>query len=243
MVDKETKMVKLSILVLCFALIFIYVLWFYVKWDSISQLEKDTANNNVNTNTATNTATNTTVNTTTSKDEESSPQEQNKNSEQKRWEKEIPTLVIKNIKKEEKKKIEEKVEEEFIPTPVPERKILSWTQLYDGKVEFAEVLGINYKYALKDKKNILFLYLGEWMNNDLVEIANEYKWTIHALDTEYDIKKNELFGDRVLFLNIPEYKDKIVLMVVKYKNMYWLISIDYKIYHQSKSYLKSLFIE
>ncbi len=253
MIDKETKIVKLSIVVLSFALIFIYVLWFYVKGSHLSDLKEDEQ----------------TISTWTAIRSSSSWEKENKEKQDKEHKGYIEEKVEGNVKEkkqqepedgkkqednemilpslgvkeENSEKDSENHGEEFIPSTVPERKILSWTTIYDERLPIIEQLHINYRYALKDNKDITFLYLGEGLNNDLVEIANTAKWTIYTLDTEYDIKKNALFGDRILFLNIPEYHNKIVLMVVKYKNNYWLIMMDYTIYHQSKPYLKSLFIE
>ncbi len=79
------------------------------------------------------------------------------------------------------------------------------------------------------------------MNNDFVAIAGQYEGKVYAIDTEYEIKKNALFGERVVYLNLPGYYKKKVLMIVKYDSQYWLLSIDYPIYHKSKKYLKDLF--
>jgi len=45
------------------------------------------------------------------------------------------------------------------------------------------------------------------------------------------------------FINIPEYKNKKVLMLLEVDNGSWLLAIDYSIYHQVKPYLKTLFID
>jgi hypothetical protein len=52
-----------------------------------------------------------------------------------------------------------------------------------------------------------------------------------------------LFGEKIMFINIPEYKDKIVLMILYIDQDVWLLQIDYNVYHKSKNYLKSLFID
>jgi hypothetical protein len=60
--------------------------------------------------------------------------------------------------------------------------------------------------------------------------------------TESEILKNELFGDKVSFINLQSFKDKFVLMVIEIEGKTWLIQVPANTYHTSKSYLKSLFI-
>ncbi len=228
---KLNKFVILSIFVLCFALIFIYILWFYIKGETLIQLTQSPLPQKIPT-----TNIHASMQSSTEGTKIKSPSKNKKQG--------IAEIIL--LPETESKTREEEnnyEEEDFSPSTVPERKILPWTTLYDGKVNIAEELGINYKYVLRDKRNITFLYLGERLNNDLVEIVEQEWGNIYTLDMEYEIKKNELFGDRVIFLNIPKYQNKIVLMVVKHKNKYWLMIMRYKRYYQSKNYLKSLFIE
>lgn len=119
---------------------------------------------------------------------------------------------------------------------------LSWTQLYYWILESVEKLWISYKYILKDSKNIYYVFL--WDNKyDLVDITRKLWWNIYAMNTEQEILKNQLFGEKIAFINIPEYKNKLVLMLVNIDNQNWLLQLNYDIYHKSKSYLKSLFID
>lgn len=119
---------------------------------------------------------------------------------------------------------------------------LSWTQLYYWILESVEKLWISYEYILKDDKNIYYIML--WKNNyDLVDIARKLGWSIYTINTEQEILKNQLFGEKVVFVNIPEYKNKLVLMLVDVNNQNWLLEIKYDLYHKSKPYLKSLFID
>ena len=60
--------------------------------------------------------------------------------------------------------------------------------------------------------------------------------------TESEILTNQLFGDKVSFINLQVFKDKYVLMVIELEGKTWLMQIPAKSYHSSKSYLKSLFI-
>ncbi|MCF7834611.1 hypothetical protein K9M48_00950 [Candidatus Gracilibacteria bacterium] len=119
---------------------------------------------------------------------------------------------------------------------------LSGTQLYYGILESVEKLGISYKYILKDSKNIYYVFLGD-NKYDLVDITRKLGGNIYAMNTEQEILKNQLFGEKIAFINIPEYKNKLVLMLVNIDNQNWLLQLNYDIYHKSKSYLKSLFID
>jgi len=62
------------------------------------------------------------------------------------------------------------------------------------------------------------------------------------MNTDQELISNSLFGDKITFINIPEYKNKKVLFLLDINNQSWLLAIDYEIYHQVKPYLKSLFI-
>lgn len=118
--------------------------------------------------------------------------------------------------------------------------ILSWTTLYFGPIEGIDTLGISYQYALKDDKNIYFTFLGD-TEPDLSAIARSLGWTLYTMNTETEIIKNELFGKRIIFINLPTYKDKLVLMYVEVGDQKWLLQVSYNIYHQTKRYLQSLF--
>ena len=60
--------------------------------------------------------------------------------------------------------------------------------------------------------------------------------------TESEILKNQLFGDKVSYINLSMFKDVRVLMVVEIDGETWLLQIPADKYHYSKDYLKSLFI-
>ncbi len=251
MIDREHKIVKLSILVLCFALIFVYMVRFYVKG---SQLKIINSNTNSDTPQRQTNEMLSSGNNTRISEWSHTPnithtiEEQNKETQGNSWD-------VKNIKIENEEIVENNNEEiktptiviednnNFVPPTVEEKQILSGTHLVDEEIELVKSLGIQYKYALRDMKGIEYLYLWNWLNNDFVEIAHKQKWTIFSLNTEYEIKKNELFGERVLYLNLPDYSKKKVLMIVKYDDKYWLLNIDYPIYHSSKKYLKDLFTD
>lgn len=125
-------------------------------------------------------------------------------------------------------------------TDQEDMEILSGTTLYFGPIEWIDKLWITYNYALKDDKNIYYVALWD-KEPDLSAIARSLWWTLYTMNTETEIIKNQLFGKRVVFINLPEYKDKVTLMYVEVGSKKWLLQISYTIYHQSKSYLQELF--
>lgn len=119
--------------------------------------------------------------------------------------------------------------------------ILSWTKTYYGTMEFVEKLWINYKYALVDDKWIYYLNMWDY-KYDFSDIVRKLWWNLYIMNTEQEILQNAMFGDKVTYINVPEYKNNTVLILLDINNQSWLLAIDYSIYHQVKSYLKSLFI-
>jgi len=120
--------------------------------------------------------------------------------------------------------------------------MLSWTKLFYGKIDAIEKLGIKYQYALIDGSWTFLINLG-MQNYDFDGITRALGWNIYKITTEQELVKNKLFGTKVLYINLPEYKDKLVLMLEYIGKEVRLIQIDYKLYHTSKWYLKSLFID
>ena len=49
---------------------------------------------------------------------------------------------------------------------------------------------------------------------DLASITKLLGGTIYVMNTEKEILENKLFGTKVTFINIPEYKNKTVLFMV-----------------------------
>ncbi len=60
--------------------------------------------------------------------------------------------------------------------------------------------------------------------------------------TEAEILQNQLFGDKISYINLSMFRDIRVLMVIEIDDEVWLLQIPADKYHQSKDYLKSLFI-
>jgi hypothetical protein len=120
--------------------------------------------------------------------------------------------------------------------------ILSWTTLFYGKIDAIEKIGIDYDYALKDTKWIY--YINIWSSTyDFDDIARKLWWTTYKITTEQEMLKNKLFGDKVTYINLPEYKWKKVLMLVYINKSIRLIEVETQLYYKSKWYLKSLFID
>ena len=121
-------------------------------------------------------------------------------------------------------------------------KLLSGTSIYYWPIEVIEKLGIKYQYALADEKGIWYVYLGT-PSYDFASIARALKGSLYTLATEQDIIQNKLFGNKVVFINLPEYKDKQVIMFIYLNDGIWMVQMEYSLYHKSKAYLKSLFID
>jgi len=120
--------------------------------------------------------------------------------------------------------------------------ILSGTNVYYGSIESIDKLGIKYQYALVDSKNIYYINLGNPVY-DFASIARKLWGNLYEVKTEQDLAQNKLFGTKVTFINLPEYKDKRVLMLIYIKDQTWLVQMDYNLYHKTKAYLKSLFTQ
>ena len=119
--------------------------------------------------------------------------------------------------------------------------VLRWTHTYYGDLDFVNLLWISYKYALKDDKWIYYLNMDGY-TYDFSDIARKLWWNLYIMNTESEILANKMFGNKVTYINIPEYANKKVLMLIDVNNQSRLLAVDYSIYHQSKSYLQSLFI-
>ncbi|MCX6823375.1 MAG: hypothetical protein NTX91_05320 [candidate division SR1 bacterium] len=120
--------------------------------------------------------------------------------------------------------------------------ILSGTNVFYGTIEAVEKLGIKYQYALVDNKNIYYVNLGNPVY-DFASIARKLGGNLYELKTEQELAQNKLFGTKVTYINLPEYKEKRVLMLLYIKDQVRLIQMDYSLYHKTKAYLKSLFTQ
>jgi hypothetical protein len=78
---------------------------------------------------------------------------------------------------------------------------------------------------------------------DFVQTVQTLGGNVYEMVTEKEILQNQLFGDRVSYINLSMFKDIRVLMVIEIDGEVWLLQIPADKYHQSKAYLTSLFIQ
>ena len=84
----------------------------------------------------------------------------------------------------------------------------------------------------------------------LVDFSRDITPTILALwgniveiSDENSINQNQLFGDKIRFINLPEYKEIKVLMIVHFadRNHTWFLQIDHDTYYAKKAELGEIF--
>ena len=121
-------------------------------------------------------------------------------------------------------------------------KILHWTQIYTWRLDIINELGVGYKYILKDSNGVYFVYLGNSVS-DLRYKASKIGWNTVEITDKKVIIDNSLFGEKVIFINIPKYQKQYVFIVVKptMQNEYWLMQVNFKDYYMLKKYLQTLF--
>ena len=238
----ESNTVRWSIVVLCVSLSLVYVVLYYVKWDvfkwtwnevvamnntwlTVSEIDNsqdysmkaDTWNNDLPSQTTW----------LFNHSDSSNVQEVNNNtSSNNQWSLTIIDLSSPNSSD---------------TTTLSEMVVLRWTHTYYGDLDFVNLLWISYKYALKDDKWIYYLNMDGY-TYDFSDIARKLWWNLYIMNTESEILANKMFGNKVTYINIPDYANKKVLMLIDVNNQSRLLAVDYSIYHQSKSYLQSLFI-
>lgn len=140
----------------------------------------------------------------------------------------------------------EDVAEEVV-SEKPEKIILSGTQEYFWSVDAADVLWLDYTYALSDWE-IIYAYLGTG-DYDLKPIARNLGWNVVEIVAEIDILKNGLFWEKITFVNIPgvtyttipvEERQK-VFVVVWFGDDRRLVQVDFASYHRLKPTIKQRF--
>jgi hypothetical protein len=108
-------------------------------------------------------------------------------------------------------------------------------------LDIVDVLGVVPEYTLQDTKGNYFAYYGK-KGLDFVRTIQQLGGNVFTLATESEILQNQLFGDKVSFINMQVFKDKFVLLVIEIEGKTWLLQVPADKYHTNKSYLKSLFI-
>ena len=120
-------------------------------------------------------------------------------------------------------------------------KKLPGTSEYFGTLDIVSILWEKPKYTLQDSRWNYFAYYGNHL--DFVQTVQTLWWNVYEMVTEKEILQNQLFGDRVSYINLSMFKDIRVLMVIEIDGDVWLLQIPADKYHQSKAYLTSLFIQ
>ena len=271
---KELKIVRLSVLVLSLAIIFVYIFWFNIKGDSIIELanqkgvnnpqiiqeegvnnsqiaqEEDlTQSNNIIVDShqdnlgiveqveEKNNISQTLFDELTTE----SLEQENTDSEDKSSHQNTQQVISFNFGNASTQNNKDE-QEWFKPASVDTRTILDWTDIYNAWFDFDKKLALNYEYVLKDSRWIYYLYLWKGIDDSWLRVkVEELWWNLYTMNTEVEIINSGLFWDKIIFINLPEYKDKQVLMIVKIDDEYWLVYLPLETYSQSKGYLKNLF--
>lgn len=118
---------------------------------------------------------------------------------------------------------------------------LPGTTEYFGTLDIVSILGQKPKFTLQDSKWNYFAYYGDHL--DFTKTIQTLWWNVYEIVTESEIIQNQLFGDRVSYINLSMFKDVRVLMVIEIEWDVRLLQIPADKYHYSKDYLKSLFIQ
>lgn len=242
-IHSDKKTIQLSMILLFLALLVIYILLFSIKWDQFKDKLGNTTyteNQVITYESGDNTKdTKTESEKTIATILEERNNENNKANNEKHtntWTTETKTTVN-TWELDEYAALEENTTTQL--DNQNDIYILSGTEKYFGPIKIIEKLGIKYQFALKDNKDIYYIYLGSYHYN-FDELARLRSWNTYKM-TEQAIIKNNLFGEEVTFINLPDYQNQTVIMLVKVKGVEWLLQIDYAIYYKSKEYLKTLF--
>ena len=119
-------------------------------------------------------------------------------------------------------------------------KILPGTTEYFGTLDIVSILWEKPKYTLQDSKWNYFAYYGDYL--DFIDTVETLGGNVYEMVTESEILQNQLFVDRVSYINLSMFKDIRVIMVIRIDGDVRLLQVPSDKYHYSKDYLKSLFI-
>ncbi len=122
----------------------------------------------------------------------------------------------------------------------PNVKILPGTTEYFGTLDIISILWETPEYTLQDSKGNYFAYY--WDHLEFKDTIETLWWNVYEMVTEAEILQNQLFGEKVSYINMSVFKDIWVIMVIKIDGEIRLLQIPADKYHYSKDYLKSLFI-
>ena len=118
--------------------------------------------------------------------------------------------------------------------------MLPGTTEYLGTLDIVGILWEKPEFTLQDSQWNYFAYYGNHL--DFKQTVQTLGGNVYEMVTESEILQNQLFGDRVSYINLSMFKDIWVLMVIEIDGDVWLLQIPADKYHYSKDYLKSLFI-
>ncbi|GHW02994.1 hypothetical protein AGMMS50249_7800 [candidate division SR1 bacterium] len=119
--------------------------------------------------------------------------------------------------------------------------LLPGTTQYLETLDIIDVLGVLPDYILQDDRGNYFASYGV-KGLDFVRTVQNLGGNVYVMNTEAEILKNELFGDKVSYINMAAFQDKLILMVIEIEGDTWLIQVPASKYYSSKAYLKSLFM-
>lgn len=118
--------------------------------------------------------------------------------------------------------------------------MLPGTTEYLGTLDIVGILWKKPEFTLQDSQWNYFAYYGSHL--DFKETVQTLGGDVYEMVTESEILQNQLFGDRVSYINLSMFKDVWVLMVIEIDSDVWLLQIPADKYHYSKDYIRSLFI-
>ena len=133
------------------------------------------------------------------------------------------------------------VESDSTNLAATDSKMLPGTTEYFGVLDIVSILGQKPEFTLQDSKWNYFVYYGSHL--DFVQTVRALGGNVYEMVTESEILQNQLFGDRVSYINLSMFKDVRVMMVIEIDGDVWLLQVPSTKYHYSKDYLKSLFIQ
>lgn len=119
-----------------------------------------------------------------------------------------------------------------------------WTHHWRGTMKSASFIWFadSIKYVLKNNDNTHFAYL--WNNlPDISDAVSKLGWKTVAFTDKKDINTHWLFGDKVIFLQIPQYLGKKQLFFVYFSEERdrWFMQVDNDIFETTKPLLRELY--
>lgn len=136
------------------------------------------------------------------------------------------------------------VQELFRPDEVDDSGIIDieWTWKWDGYMKRLDGVGLlwNEEYILKNMDNTHFVFLKDIPVNFISAI--KAKWgNVVEFSWEKTINDNQLFGDKVRVVTLPEYQNIKVLLIVFFGEDMWFLQVDHDIFEDRKESLWNAF--